>query len=511
MPDLRTNKSIAERFDVEIHKRPERGLRRWRRFIAYACVAVPLLLVGLYEVLGDGRAYWAGPLTDVHQSALVDSKVKRSEGCATCHTKTAQPLWRLVTMSSRACSVDDESCLNCHFKNDRLDEETRVEKARFGHSPNMVEQDLQSCAVCHEEHRGQAKLKEVADVRCVACHGNLQTMGDEPTFHDRVPSFAAHPEFAASRFRGEVVVAGNDPPGPKHAVFGRAEMKADHLLDKTQLHFNHRTHLREDGVLLPASRHEGGADEKNVETDARDLRWKKLVCTDCHKVDAGGEYIAPVTYAQHCSSCHPLAYSERINGSGLGPLSHLELSRVYVEAKGRLREYAAKQISAPRSLDPSDDLPRLPNKSGSTATPANSVDELVASLWPDLREVIHSGCAHCHVLKPKGIGGSDGELVVTPPQIPSRWLPHSRFNHDKHKEYACVSCHDPEAHKYDEVLRTGEGGDRDLPSTRTSDILMPSVAVCQKCHAKGSQPEWQVRARADCVECHNYHPQTHAK
>jgi hypothetical protein len=97
-------------------------------------------------------------------------------------------------------------------------------------------------------------------------------------------------------------------------------------------------------------------------------------------------------------------------------------------------------------------------------------------------------------------------VAIVPPKIPNRWLPHSRFDHDKHKSYTCVSCHDPQT--LDHVaIRTGENFDdeRKLESHRTADILMPSVAVCQKCHVSRGAPEWGVKANADCVECHTYH------
>lgn len=510
MPDLRTNKSIAERFDVEINKRPEPAFRRWRRIVAWSCLAVPLVLAGFYELLGDGSAYWSSPLTDVHQAALSDDRTNQAEGCAACHTHTGQPLWRLVSGSKRHSSVADESCLQCHFKSEGQDEASRIEKVRLGHNALMLEQTVLGCGVCHEEHRGsKIDLKRVADAHCTACHAALKTLGDEHRFFDRIASFAAHPEFAASRFRQDAVIAGEAEISPHHSLFSRVELQGQRLVDKTPLHFNHEAHVR-DRVLLAGSQPDGTADESHVETDARNLRWEKLQCDSCHKVDAGGEYMAPVTFAQHCSRCHPLAYSERLSSGGLGPLSHLELSKVFVEAKGRLRDHANKQLASPKG-EPSDDLPRLPSKSAPASLTAGSVDELVNQVWPDVKDVITSGCAHCHVLGSKETAGGLRELAVVAPKIPSRWMPHSRFRHDRHEKYACISCHDPEAHQDEKVYLAGEDGDFELPSRQTADILMPSVAVCQKCHVKGSTAEWKTRASADCVECHDYHPPSHAR
>jgi predicted CXXCH cytochrome family protein len=86
-------------------------------------------------------------------------------------------------------------------------------------------------------------------------------------------------------------------------------------------------------------------------------------------------------------------------------------------------------------------------------------------------------CEYCHTLKREG----DALPQVVSPAIPSRWLPHARFDHSAHRPLACAECHKAAA------------------SSETKDVLMPSIATCRECH----QP--RDGARTGCVECHRYH------
>jgi hypothetical protein len=92
---------------------------------------------------------------------------------------------------------------------------------------------------------------------------------------------------------------------------------------------------------------------------------------------------------------------------------------------------------------------------------------------------VGAGCAYCHE-----VTRQEQQVKITPPAIPQRWLPHSRFRHEAHRQLGCVACHP----------QTPE-------STATADVLLPSIAVCHKCH----QENHVGTARADCVQCHDYH------
>jgi hypothetical protein len=72
---------------------------------------------------------------------------------------------------------------------------------------------------------------------------------------------------------------------------------------------------------------------------------------------------------------------------------------------------------------------------------------------------------------------------IEPARITARWLPHARFDHDAHRGFSCVGCHAAA-----------------LTSKESSDVLVPGIENCQKCHAPGAD-----HAESRCFECHTYH------
>ncbi len=119
---------------------------------------------------------------------------------------------------------------------------------------------------------------------------------------------------------------------------------------------------------------------------------------------------------------------------------------------------------------------------------------------------IQKGCVKCHEIRAnqnkKGVNWD-----VLPPKIPARWLPHSRFRHNRHDMLECYECHlvrppvDPQAAD----VRSDAGSI--FQSSSAGDLLMPSIATCRKCHGSPvSTPiPGRVKARDDCIECHGYH------
>jgi hypothetical protein len=99
------------------------------------------------------------------------------------------------------------------------------------------------------------------------------------------------------------------------------------------------------------------------------------------------------------------------------------------------------------------------------------------------------GCRFCHFeakREPAGV-----ELAGLPSFEPvffrsgrQRWMPHARFHHERHRMLDCTVCH------------------KAKESSKTSDLLMPRLESCQKCHNE------KVGVRSDCAECHTYHDRT---
>jgi predicted CXXCH cytochrome family protein len=100
-----------------------------------------------------------------------------------------------------------------------------------------------------------------------------------------------------------------------------------------------------------------------------------------------------------------------------------------------------------------------------------------------------AGCAYCHVAETEN--SSLPKSMQAPKYYPTgirpRWFEKARFSHEKHPEtqVTCAECH-----------AAGT-------SNKSSDVLMPKVQTCQRCHNTG------VGARSDCVECHDYHFRTY--
>jgi hypothetical protein len=96
------------------------------------------------------------------------------------------------------------------------------------------------------------------------------------------------------------------------------------------------------------------------------------------------------------------------------------------------------------------------------------------------------GCRFCHSEAKRERGGVEpAGLPVFEPVFfrngRARWMPHARFHHERHRMLECTECHNAKE------------------SSRTSDLLMPRLETCQKCHNE------TVGARHDCAECHTYH------
>ncbi len=517
MPDLRTHRAIAERFQIDFPQRGNR-LHRWRRLVTLLAALPPLVLVAVFWMRGDRTIYWSGPVSSSHQ-------IHKNE-CGACHTRVAQPLVRLVTGSASAHSVENASCQVCH-----------TGRSSFDHHDLMVRDNVQYCVVCHREHSG-GSLSQVTHRLCATCHADLVTTDGSRTFAPHIDSFENHPEFAVRRTIGPDADDDGLTPGEKHNVYDLARLVDGQWQDKAALRFNHAVHLTRDGVLMPFEGPAGDASAADAtatnatatnadssDSESGDLssgesagaRYSRLTCASCHQPQSDGAYMEPIQYEQHCATCHPLQYSEMLSSGGR-PLRHgVELDTVLVDAHARLQRFASEEYRR-RAADPdalAAELPRLPDKQHETAPAGGDRQEwqqrFVEQYEPRLQRTIVHGCSHCHFFDEENKEGDGRALRVIPPQLPSRWMLHSRFRHDKHLGYACVVCHDPAyLDKTNELLRTEAAAtradeERLLVSESTRDILMPSIAVCQKCHTDTAGANRWGQAASDCVECHRYH------
>ncbi len=342
--------------------------------------------------------------------------------CAKCHSQTIAG-FRITAFKAHA---SDEACLSCH--------------AAPVHHSNQTE--TPSCASCHTEHKGSIHLTQVAERSCTACHADLKTASGNASFARAIHSFNGdHPEFSA--------VKANKDPGT--------------------IAFNHAVHM---ASLI-------GPDNKRV----------RLECEDCHRpaADAGRPWryasaewqppansgdrttILPPTYAASCAACHDLRFDPQSRQSA--PHDKPQIVRAFLQ-KTYAGSVAYAPPSAPVRFSPLNTAFR--NAGG----PAQRLQAAERLLWGKT-------CKQCH----ESSFGQEvaGSLpIVAKADITTAWLPHAKFNHDAHRTFDCVSCHQAAT-----------------SSQNNSDVLIPSIATCKTCH--NGDPRKSGHAENSCYECHSYH------
>lgn len=514
MPDYRTHTQVAQRGDVDFHKRPD-PLRQNRRKWIWLCGILGLWPL-FWQAAGnnDQTIYWAHTLSDSHQIV--------QDNCQKCHQQWFQTFRMNFMTPEEIRVIEANTCQTCHW------EDTRDHNAR------MVPEEAQGCFNCHAEHRHKTTLSEVADVYCTDCHRNLRIEEDEkiyasPNFVTAISSFKDHPEFQIRRAVGSSS-ENRDASRTEHLAFRLArppEPSGDgsntswEWTDRANFKFNHKQHLMEAGVAIPANHPE------NKDNSPEEISQTKILsCSDCHEMDDKGEYFRPINFERHCGDCHELSFVKELSevkdfqGISTEPLPHEHPTIIHGILRDRLTTYINNH---PELLNENAEAPAkenpLPHKreAGEKIAPqvkAEWVEDHLARLegivqgqttGPKFR-TIQNGCIKCHVVKPSD-EPTGMNWDVTPPEIPERWLPHSRFRHDRHDMLECYDCHHVRP-----ALDQDRSNDRLDPgsifqSDKAEHILMPSIEMCRSCHGSpvGLPLPHRVKAREGCTECHVYH------
>ncbi len=222
--------------------------------------------------------------------------------------------------------------------------------------------------------------------------------------------------------------------------------------------------------------------------------------------------MAPVKFANACAACHSLAFDKRF-GEGV---PHDKPEVIVAHFSQKYSQYISahpaelREVSKPdREITGRASVPRQ-----RALTPAQWIAERMAVaeelLW-------HKTCAQCHAItmtplpdarlgrwdaaapsaNPARSGNGIEDFPAILGKLPranlanttARCMPHARFDHEAHRPVTCVSCHA-----------------NSLTSTESSDVLLPGIETCKKCHAPG--PE---HAESRCFECHTCHDWTKRK
>lgn len=244
--------------------------------------------------------------------------------------------------------------------------------------------------------------------------------------------------------------------------------------DTAALRFNHAKHLQAEGVLGP------------------DRQRERLDCVACHEPESDRKHMKPIAFDRHCSRCHANALVFDAPRFPDQPAPHgvaMDLVR------GAIRDRYTRFIHEhPRELEdiPREATVRIPGKFRSA--PLSRVAWEWVNRHTDEAErkffEAAANCKFCHQVTTKAENGRE-MWVIVPTRIPRTWLRNSVFDHDGHRNLACVSCHQR------------ADGSPVSSSESTSDVLLPTLESCKTCH--GPQKQGITNARGDCVACHSYH------
>lgn len=440
MARTRTTKKLAQRIDLNYFKRPS-PFKRAKIALSILLPTLAVLWIAWYGFAKDQRVYSSGRMSEPH--AVLEKE------CAACHSKEA---------GAFSANASDSACLACHDGPVHHTEGTKT----------------LACAMCHTEHRGRRNISAASNQSCAECHSDLRTKAGAAHYDSHIRSFEdGHPQFAAL-----CPVAGTPAGDPStiklnHAIHMKPiRRRPTGPIVQLECGNCHRPTAVDADLTYADPRYRSAAVSYKESDEFLPIREGTL---KSRKPVNGRELMAPVKFANACAACHLLTFDKRFDVG----VPHEEPEVVHAFLVKIFQHYITMNPGEVRVMrDPHRDLtgkPMLPEVR--VLTPAQWVTERTAEaeelLW-------RKTCQQCHTLKVTN-GNSLPQVAAANTTV--RWLPHAKFDHDAHRGFACVSCHQ-----------------KALTSTETSDILVPGIATCQTCHAPGPD-----HAESRCFECHTYH------
>jgi hypothetical protein len=416
--------------------------RRLRFILSVAAPVAALLWLGWYALLRDNHVYSGGRVSTAH--AVL------STHCDACHVKEA---------GRSSAKATNNGCESCH--------DGPIHHANQAFTPN--------CSSCHQEHQGRLQLAATRDVSCIQCHANLHATGGATPFSERITSFDGdHPEFATA------LSPNSDPSTIKfnHAVHLKHNLRAPNGLVDLDCQDCHQSAASDAKWKYGAIAVNDTAGGSFASLQHAEIVQKSLPPS----MDYKRAYMSPIAYAQHCAACHGLQFDPRFRESA--PHDTPEVVHAFLVQK--FQQYipshpAELRVAAPV---PERDLPQKPLP---VAFVLLTQQQWVTRRVSESEELLwRKTCAECHALRFAKIFQFP---AVEASNITPRWFKHAEFNHDTHKLLICTDCHS-----------------RAKTSQETSDVLLPGIQNCQKCHRGGS-----TSAQSRCSECHAYHDWAKAK
>lgn len=445
--EKRTTKTVAKRIDLNYFKRPS-PWRRWRFALSVALPSLAVAWLAAYGVARNNHVYSSGKMSPAH--AVLTRQ------CAACHITRA---------GSLRASATDQACLSCH-------------DGPIHHADQVF---TPSCSSCHVEHRGRMRLAATADESCTQCHADLRTSGKATSYARNITEFTSngHPEFAPLRlgFRDPGTIKLNHAIHLKANLIGpnntRVQLECDdcHRADAANQSWRFGA--------APASQSQPSMTASASAGQMMPVSAQQEFVPPSHS--SARAYMQPIAYAKHCVACHPLLFDKRFTDS----VPHDTPQVIHAFLVKRYADYVAAHPAELRETKSTIALPAKPVPiSPRIYTPPEWVNARVAEaellLWAKT-------CKQCHALSfaptPPLASVPMPLPTVAKSNIPVRWFPDARFDHEAHRAWTCTTCH--------------AGA---TTSQETADILVPGERTCEQCHHAGADA-----AEARCFECHTYH------
>ena len=438
LPDDRTEVKAKARTSLAQTALSKRGLALGLAFVVLAAFLVLPIYSALDPMFRSAAAKALPVAADESWNPGVLSAGHQSFGkkCNECHQKAF-------------VHVQDQACETCHKTIGGHIEAKPLQAAVFGAT---------RCAECHRDHKGLKGLVRSDATLCVNCHGDIKAhsaKSDIPNIHDFKDD---HPAFALSFATG--------PGMPPRRV---PQNIPSRLVEDSGLKFPHDIHLAAKGVKSPNGR-------------------VKMDCGNCHVLDAAGVRFNPISMKDHCEECHRLEFEPAVTTR---QVPHGSVR----EAVSTLREFYAGIAIGETPIDVTtvDGLLRRPNEAKSDVQRKRALEWATVKsdqIAKDLFEV--RVCVECHQVRrvaENAAGAAESPWQITPVVQTLHWLPKARFEHFKHKTFACADCHNV------------------AKSKKSSDVAIPDMAKCQECHV-GAKPE-RNKIASTCETCHGFHLGSH--
>jgi len=265
------------------------------------------------------------------------------------------------------------------------------------------------------------------------------------------------------QFRPAVMVT----PGI-HPNFQRISLD-NNPMENSGLKFPHKLHLSSSNGVA-----------RMAQTMAGEFGWgKALVCKDCHTPTPDGVRFKPVSMEANCQMCHSLGF-EQIGGT-LRTLRHGDPAQVTADIRAYYRS------TGPVRPDLSGMARRRPGQYaegqayaayfGAASSRPSGADAAVRAVFSR-----GGACFDCHQVTPPSATSPNWGIV--PVRQTTRYMNKGWFTHDAHRTETCQSCHRADA------------------SSKSTDLLLPGIAVCRDCHmGEGSNSQ----VPSSCALCHSYH------